>query len=111
MNCMEDATLCREKNILSMPTFTFYPGNGVAFDGQQLETTRGEGIVRYLNGILGLADGSSSPPDTHVSPKGGFDEQFGRHHELDLLAHRFMMNVATGGCLEGRKTPTSAAAS
>ena len=49
--------------------------------------------------------------DTHVSPKGGFDEQFGRHPELDRLAHLFMTNVATRGCVEGRRIPTSVVAS
>ena len=97
MDCKQDATLCREKNIMTMPTFTFYPGPDVSFDGHQLETTRGEGIVLYLNEVLGFSFCSFSPPDTHVSPKGGFDEQFGRHSELDRLAHRFMVNVATSG--------------
>ena len=48
---------------------------------------------------------------THVSPKGGFDEQFGRHPALDRLAHLFMTNVATRGCVEGRRIPTSVVAS
>ena len=39
MDCKKDATFC--------------PGPDVDFDGHQLETTRGEGIVRYLNEVLG----------------------------------------------------------
>ena len=97
MDCKQDATLCQEKNIMKMPTFTFYPATDVSFDGHQLETTRGEGIVRYLNEVLGRSFFSVSSPDTHVSPKGGFDEQFGRHPELDRLAHLFMANVAMRG--------------
>ena len=53
MDCKKDATFCQETNIMKMPTFTFYPGPDVDFDGHQLETTRGEGIVRYLNEVLG----------------------------------------------------------
>ena len=39
-----------------IPSFLFYPGEGVEFDGKQIETNRGEGIVLYLNEILGRDD-------------------------------------------------------
>ncbi|KAM7459183.1 hypothetical protein BLSTO_00087 [Blastocystis sp. subtype 1] len=82
LNCNGHSDFCTEKKVKTIPTFTFYPHKDLAFDGKQLETKRGEGIVLYLNEKLG----------TQVDPKGGFNEQYGREKELDRLARLFIAN-------------------
>ena len=53
LNCNGHSDFCTEKKVKTIPTFTFYPHKDLAFDGKQLETKRGEGIVLYLNEKLG----------------------------------------------------------
>ena len=52
VNCLDHSDFCQEKSGKEMPHFIFTPAPDVEFDGKQLQTTRGEGIVRYLNRIL-----------------------------------------------------------
>ena len=52
VNCLDHSAFCQEKSGKEMPNFIFTPAAEVEFDGKQLQTTRGEGIVRYLNRIL-----------------------------------------------------------
>ena len=53
LNCNGN-DFCASKGVQSIPTFTLYPKKGLPFDGKQLETKRGEGIVPYLNEKLSL---------------------------------------------------------
>ena len=53
LDCSLSSDLCKAKGVTNIPSFLFYPGDGVEFDGKQIETNRGEGIVLYLNEILG----------------------------------------------------------
>ena len=53
LDCTTNANFCQSLNLKDMPSFQFYPGKDVNFDGKQIETQRGEGIVRYLNEKLG----------------------------------------------------------
>ena len=95
LDCSSSSDLCKAKGVANIPSFLFYPGDGVEFDGKQIETNRGEGIVLYLNDILGRYQELGYKEDTNVTPRGGFDEQYERHRELDRLAHLFMVNVIT----------------
>ena len=52
VNCLDHNDFCQQKGIKEMPDFIFTPAPDVEFNGKQLQTTRGEGIVRYLNRIL-----------------------------------------------------------
>ena len=77
-----------------MPSFIFFPQKEISFDGKQLESKRGEGIVLYINNILGFFFFSFFLfLGTQVDPRGGFNEQFGRNPELDRLARLFIANV------------------
>lgn len=53
MDCSMNVNFCKSKELNEFPSIQFYPGKDVEFDGKQIETRRGEGIVRYLNEKLG----------------------------------------------------------
>ena len=53
LNCNGNSDFCTSKGVQTIPTFTLYPKRDLPFDGKQLETKRGEGIVLYLNEKLG----------------------------------------------------------
>lgn len=54
LDCTGYAEFCTDKGVGEMPAFLFYPKKGVSFDGKQITSKRGEGIVMYLNEILGM---------------------------------------------------------
>ena len=86
------------KNVLGFRYITSGKGD---FSGEELRTVKGEGITGFVNSHLG----------TQIAGVGGYNEQFGRVKELDMLAREFMATVATGRGLDRRRTRTSGAAS
>ena len=101
MNCRENLHCCEDSGVKNVLGFRYITSGKGDFSGEELRTVKGEGITGFVNSHLG----------TQISGMGGYNEQFGRVKELDLLAHAFMATVGVARGLERRRTRRSGAAS
>ena len=79
IDCSLMYDLCEELHVQGVPAVMFFPAENVAYIQTYPEYPTVNGIVDFLNGVLG----------THRSPDGGLDELYGRDAALDALAERF----------------------
>ena len=88
VDCSLMHDLCDELSITGVPALMFLPGEGVEYNNTYPEYPTVNGIVSYLNGLLG----------THRGPDGGLDGDYGRDDELDALAEQFTLVGVCGRC-------------
>ena len=79
VDCSLMRELCEELHVQGVPAVMFFPAENVPYNQTYPEYPTVNGIVEFLNGVLG----------THRSPDGGLDEMYGRDEALDGLAERF----------------------
>lgn len=79
VDCSLMRELCEELHVQGVPAVMFFPAENVSYNQTYPEYPTVNGIVDFLNGVLG----------THRAPDGGLDEMYGRDEALDALAERF----------------------
>ena len=79
VDCSLMRELCEELHVQGVPAVMFFPAENVSYNQTYPEYPTVNGIVDFLNGVLG----------THRAPDGGLDEMYGRDAALDALAERF----------------------
>lgn len=79
VDCSLMRELCEELHVQGVPAVMFFPAENVPYNQTYPEYPTVNGIVEFLNGVLG----------THRAPDGGLDEMYGRDEALDGLAERF----------------------
>ena len=79
IDCSLMHELCEELHVQGVPAVMFFPAENVPYNQTYPEYPTVNGIVEFLNGVLG----------THRAPDGGLDEMYGRDEALDGLAERF----------------------